>query len=74
MVHLIENEDVGRIYVGNHVDPLRQFAEELADSPFTHERMAAQGRSLGARMFSPKTAVRQIIASAGEGMGPLGHR
>ena len=73
LAHLIENEDVGRVYVGNHVDPLRQFAEELADSPFTHERMAAQGRSLGARMFSPKTAVRQIIASAGEGIGPLGH-
>ena len=74
LAHLIEKEDVGRVYVGNYVDPLRQFAEELADSPFTHERIAAQGRALGARMFSTKTAARQIIASAGKGLGPLGHR
>jgi glycosyltransferase involved in cell wall biosynthesis len=71
LAHLIENEDVGRVYVGNYVEPLRQFAEELADSPVTHERMAAKGRALGTRMFSPKTAVRQIIVSAGKGIGPL---
>jgi glycosyltransferase involved in cell wall biosynthesis len=73
LAHLIENEDVGRVYVGNQVDPLRNFAEELMDSALTHERMSARGRALGERMFSPETAARQIIAAAGNSMSSLGH-
>jgi glycosyltransferase involved in cell wall biosynthesis len=73
LAHLIENEDVGRVYVGNQVDPLRKFAEELMDSALTHERMSARGRALGERMFSPETAARQIIAAAGKSMSSLGH-
>jgi glycosyltransferase involved in cell wall biosynthesis len=71
LAYLIENEDVGRVYVGNHVDPLSQHAEELADWPLTRDRMATKGRALGARMFSPETAVRQIIAASGLGVSPL---
>jgi glycosyltransferase involved in cell wall biosynthesis len=71
LAHLIEKEDVGRVYVGDHVDPLREFAEELADSHYTHERMAAKGRNLGAHMFSPETAVRQIIAASGLSLNSL---
>ena len=71
LAHLIENEDVGRVYVGNDIDPLRQFAQELADSPFTHERMATKGRALGASMFSSETAVRQIIAAASKSIKSL---
>jgi len=71
LAYLIENEDVGRVYVGNHVDSLSQHAEELADWPLTRDRMATKGRALGARMFSPETAVRQIIAASGLGVSPL---
>lgn len=64
---LIEREDVGRVYAGDRVDVLRGYAEELADSEAAHQKMSAHGQALGARMFSPEAAVRQIVAAAGSG-------
>lgn len=64
---LIEQEDVGRVYTGDRVDVLRGYAEELADSVAAHQKMSAHGQALGARMFSPEAAVRQIVAAAGAG-------
>jgi glycosyltransferase involved in cell wall biosynthesis len=64
LAHLIENEGVGRVYVGESVAALRILAEELADSSVAYEKMASRGRFLAERMFSPATAVRQIIATA----------
>jgi glycosyltransferase involved in cell wall biosynthesis len=71
LAQLIEREDVGRVYTGNNLDPLREFAEELADSDLTHGRMTVHALALGATMFSPEIAARQIIAAAGEGMSTL---
>lgn len=60
---LIEREGLGRVYVGESVQVLRGLAEELADSPVERRMISLRGRSLGARMFSPTAATRQILAA-----------
>lgn len=64
LAHLIENEGVGRVYVGESVRVFSTFAEEIIDSLVEHKEMASRGRALAERMFSPATAVRQIAATA----------
>jgi glycosyltransferase involved in cell wall biosynthesis len=59
---LIEDEGVGRVYAGNSVGELRRRAEELADDDGLRRAMSERGRQLGARMFSPETAAKQIVA------------
>lgn len=63
LAQLIDDEGVGCVYVGESVDALRRFAEELSDSFAKYEAMAARGRALAERMFSPATAVRQITTT-----------
>jgi glycosyltransferase involved in cell wall biosynthesis len=58
---LIENEGVGRVYVGHSVDGLRRLAEELIDNDELRRSMSERGRQLGRRMFSPEMAARQIV-------------
>jgi glycosyltransferase involved in cell wall biosynthesis len=60
---LIEDEEVGRVYVGNSVSELKHLAEELADNDVLRQSMSARGRQLGVRMFSPASAARLIVAS-----------
>jgi glycosyltransferase involved in cell wall biosynthesis len=62
LVGLIENEGVGRVYVGHSVDGLKRLAEELIDDDGLCNSMSARGRQLGLRMFSPETAARQIAS------------
>lgn len=64
LAHLIENEGVGRVYVGESVQVFSTFAEEIIDSLVEHKEMASRGRALAERMFSPATAVRQIATTA----------
>lgn len=64
LAHLIENEGVGRVYVGESAQVFSTFAEEIIDSLVEHKEMASRGRALAERMFSPATAVRQIAATA----------
>jgi glycosyltransferase involved in cell wall biosynthesis len=64
LVGLIENEGVGRVYVGHSVEELKRLAEEMIDDDALRNSMSAQGRQLGLRMFSPATAARQIAALA----------
>jgi glycosyltransferase involved in cell wall biosynthesis len=59
---LIEDEGVGKVYVGNSVTELKRLAEELADNAILRQSMSEQGRQLGSRMFSPEAAARQIVA------------
>lgn len=61
---LIEDEQVGRVYVGDSVSELRRLAEGLMDDEAQRRSMADHGRALGRSMFSPVAAARQIVASA----------
>jgi glycosyltransferase involved in cell wall biosynthesis len=59
---LIEDEHVGKVYVGNSVGELKRLAEELADDDALRHSMSEQGKQLGRRMFSPAAAAKQIVA------------
>jgi glycosyltransferase involved in cell wall biosynthesis len=59
---LIENEGVGRVYVGNSVGELKRLAEELIDNAALRSSMSERGKHLGASMFSPMAAAAQIVA------------
>ena len=61
---LIEDEQVGKVYVGNSVGELRRLAEQLADDEELRYSMSERGRELGRSMFSPAAAAQQIVASA----------
>lgn len=63
LAHLIEKEAVGRVYVGESLEALRQIAEALVDDLAGRKQMSARGRALGQRMFSPTVAVKQIVAA-----------
>jgi glycosyltransferase involved in cell wall biosynthesis len=67
LAKIIDDEGVGRVYVGESVEVLRSFAVELADARDVRVAMASRCRCLGARMFSPATAVLQITATARRG-------
>jgi glycosyltransferase involved in cell wall biosynthesis len=59
---IIEDNGVGKVYVGNSVGELKRLAEELADDDAMRHAMSELGRELGGRMFSPAAAARQIAA------------
>ncbi|OSI69442.1 glycosyltransferase family 4 protein [Bradyrhizobium canariense] len=61
---LIEDEQVGKVYVGDSVSELKRLAVELVDDAGQLRAMAERGRKLGRSMFSPIAAARQIVASA----------
>lgn len=61
--HLIEENEVGKVYVGNSVDELARLAERLADDDGLRRSMSERGRELGRSMFSPVAAASQIVAS-----------
>jgi glycosyltransferase involved in cell wall biosynthesis len=70
---LVEQQDIGRVYVGNSVGELKRLAEELADDDALRSSMSERGRQLGRSMFSPATAASQIVASLVD-RGPDGSR
>jgi glycosyltransferase involved in cell wall biosynthesis len=63
---LIEEKGVGKVYSGSSVSELKRLAEELTDNESLRRSMSERGRELGARMFSPDAAARQIVASHGK--------
>jgi glycosyltransferase involved in cell wall biosynthesis len=71
---LIEDEGVGKVYVGDSVDELKRLAEDLADNDVLRHSMSERGRQLGRRMFSPETAARQIVALPADRSPALGDR
>jgi glycosyltransferase involved in cell wall biosynthesis len=71
---LIEDEQVGKVYVGNSVGELKRLAEELADNDALCHSMSGRGRQLGGRMFSPAAAAGQIVALICEARNPRGER
>jgi glycosyltransferase involved in cell wall biosynthesis len=61
--HLIEENEVGKVYVGSSVAELARLAEQLADDDGLRRSMSERGRKLGRAMFSPVAAAEQILTS-----------
>ena len=61
LAHLIEEEGLGEVYVGDSVVELRALAEEIIYNQKSYQNMASRGQKLAKHMFSSKTAVMQII-------------
>ncbi len=61
--HLIEENEVGKVYVGTSVAELARLAEQLADDDGLRRSMSERGRMLGRAMFSPLAAAERIVTS-----------
>jgi len=61
LAELIEREGVGRVCTSNSVDELRRKALEVADELVNLEAVAVRCRALAGSLFSPATAVSQIV-------------
>ena len=63
LAELIQSEGVGRVCTDHSVDTLQRLAEELAQVVAGDANASARCRALSAKLFSPETAVRQIVAA-----------
>lgn len=63
---LIEEEGVGKVYVGESVEEFRKLAEEIVNSKVSYELMSSNGRKLAKRMFSTTAAVNQILKASSD--------
>ena len=63
---LIEENQVGSVYVGDSVHELRRLAEQLIDDDALRRLMSERGRELGRSLFSPVAAAAQIASSRAE--------
>ena len=59
--NLIEEEGVGKVYVGDSIVELKTLAEDIIYNQKSYELMASRGHKLAKKMFSSKNAVHQII-------------
>lgn len=66
LMHMIEEEGVGRVYAGESVEIFGTIAEGMIDNLTVYKDMASRGRLLGERLFSPATAVHQIVSTASD--------
>lgn len=62
LVKLIENEGVGRVCTSASPEALRLCAEDLL-TVLDHTQLYSSCKELAARLFSPKSAVEQIVAA-----------
>lgn len=60
---LIERDGVGRVCTDNTVDTLQRLAEDMANHRPEWERAEALCQALFKKLFSPATAVTQIVAA-----------
>jgi len=58
---LINDARVGRVCTGGNAATLQRLADELIADPQERIAMRDRGRALARRLFSPATAVRQIV-------------
>ena len=65
LAEVITTEGVGRVCTDHSVDTLQRLAEELLQDITSQGDMPARCRALSARLFSPETAVRQVVAALG---------
>lgn len=74
LAEVIKAERVGRVCTDHSVDTLQRLAEVLLHEIASQGDMPARCRALSVRLFSPDTAVRQIVAaleSAGNARGAV---
>jgi glycosyltransferase involved in cell wall biosynthesis len=62
LAHLIERERVGRVCVGEVLEPVVAAALELADDAEKHRAMSGHAKALAASLFSAEAAVAQVVA------------
>jgi glycosyltransferase involved in cell wall biosynthesis len=67
---LIEENEVGKVYVGSSVGELARLAEQLADDDGLRRSMSERGTMLGRSMFSPAAAAQQIGSSRSASAAP----
>lgn len=67
LMRVIEENGVGRVFVGESGKEFSAIAKEIIDAPALLNDMGLRGRILGEKMFSPATAVRQIVSSTNTG-------
>jgi len=63
LVNLIEDENVGRVYIGKEVNDFRKLAEDLIDNEVNLKAMSERGYLLSQKMFSSDHAAKQIVSS-----------
>jgi len=63
LADLIEDENVGRVYIGSAIDDFRNLAENLIDNETNLKIMSEQGQLLSQKKFSSSQAAKQIVSS-----------
>lgn len=63
LADLIRQHDVGRVSEDGSIETLERLALELIDPPDAQRGMSARCRALYGQLFSPRTAVAQIVAA-----------
>lgn len=66
LADLIREEKVGRVTTDNSVNTLRFLAEDLVDEIADEKSISNRCMTLSERLFSPKTAVHQIVTALGD--------
>ena len=72
VANLIEGERVGAAYTGHSVEEFAAIATRLVDDAAGRQGMGQRGRELQARMFSPRSAVAQVVAGLRRDAARLG--
>jgi glycosyltransferase involved in cell wall biosynthesis len=63
LADLIRQHDVGRVSEDGSIETLERLALELVDGPEAQRGVSARCRALYGRLFSPRSAVAQIISA-----------
>jgi glycosyltransferase involved in cell wall biosynthesis len=63
LADIIDREAVGRVCLDHSVETLRRLAIECVDETTIDSNMSARCLSLSAKLFTPKSVVKQIIAA-----------
>ena len=67
LVHLIQQEHVGRVCIDHSLNALQTMVEDIASELTSEQRVDAttsmRCKALSSRLFSPSTAVKQIVQS-----------
>ena len=63
LADIIDREAVGRVCLDHSVETLRRLAIECVDETRIDSNMSARCLSLSAKLFTPKSVVKQIIAA-----------
>ena len=63
LAHLIEDEGVGKVYIGESVEEFRILAQEIVCNQVSYELMSSNGLKLAESVFSTTSAVHQILTT-----------